>query len=50
MKTEPTAKEEKRGEVTTIWSDGTVCRTKENGMTVPRPVVPAVKLDTNEYD
>lgn len=50
MKTEKPEKEEPRGEVTTVWSDGTVCRTKLNGMTVPRPVVPKVKIDTNEHD
>jgi len=50
MKTEPKEKEEPRGEVTTVWSDGTVCRTKLNGMTVPRPVVPSVKIDSREHD
>jgi len=50
MKTEQPEKEEPRGDITTIWSDGTVCRTKLNGVTVPRPVVPKVKIDTNEYD
>lgn len=40
---QPTPPDEKPGQITTIWADGTVTRTAPNGRSVPRPAVPPIR-------